>query len=74
MKHIVAAAQYAAYAEELATGDPAAGDAVVRWAIERVPDVVCDVLARYPDGTPGRSRLGELHRQVEAGLRRRSTS
>ncbi|WP_427887447.1 putative immunity protein [Kribbella sp. GL6] len=74
VKHIVAAAQYAAYAEELAAGDPAAGDAVVRWAVERVPDVVRDVLARYPDGTPGRGRLGELHRQVETSLRQPSTS
>lgn len=74
VKHIVAAAQYAAYARELATGDPAAADAVIRWAVERVPDTVRTVIARYPDGTPGRSRLGELHRQLEAELRRPSTS
>ncbi|MFD7153142.1 putative immunity protein [Kribbella sp. NPDC059898] len=74
VKHIVAAAQYAAYAEELTTGDPGAADAVVRWAVERAPDVVRDVLARYPDGTPGRSRLGELHRQIETALRQPSTS
>jgi hypothetical protein len=74
VKHIVAAAQYAAYAQELATGDPEAADAVVRWAVERVPPTVREVLARYPDGAPGRTRLGELHRRIEAELRRPSTS
>ena len=69
VKHVVAAAQYAAYARELATGDPGAAEAMVRWAVERVPPIVRDVLRRFPDGTPGRSRLGELHRQVEAALR-----
>jgi hypothetical protein len=71
VKHIVGAAQYAAYAHELAGRDP---EAVVRWAIERVPPVVRDVLRRYPDGTPGRSRLGELHRQLETALRQPSPS
>jgi hypothetical protein len=74
VKHIVASAQYAAYAQELATGDPAAADAVIRWAIERVPDAVREVVARYPNGTPGRGRLGALHRQLEAELRRPSTA
>ncbi|MFF0265917.1 putative immunity protein [Kribbella sp. NPDC004536] len=74
VKHIVGAAQYAAYAQELAVGDPAVGDAFVRWAIERVPEVVRELIQRYPDGSPGRSRLGELHRQLEAELRRPSTS
>ncbi|MEV4265216.1 putative immunity protein [Kribbella sp. NPDC049584] len=71
VKHIVGAAQYAAYAHELAGRDP---EAVVRWAIDRVPPVVRDVLRRYPDGTPGRSRLGELHRQLETALRQPSPS
>ncbi|MET9275422.1 putative immunity protein [Kribbella sp. NPDC003557] len=74
VKHIVASAQYAAYAHELATADPSAADAVIRWAVERVPPTVREVLARYPFGTPGRGRLGELHRQVETELRRSSTS
>ncbi|HEY3559962.1 MAG TPA: hypothetical protein VGL05_20980 [Kribbella sp.] len=73
VKHIVAAAQYAAYAQELATGDPAAADAVLRWAVERVPATVREIIARYPIGTPGCSRLGELHRQLDAELRRPST-
>jgi len=71
VKHVVASAQYAAYARELAGDDPMA---MIRWAVERVPNVVRDVLQRYPHGTPGRSRLGELHRLVEAKLRRPSTS
>ena len=71
VKHIVGSAQYAAYAHELATGDP---EPILSWAIERVPPAVRDVLRRYPQGTPGRSRLGELHRQLETELRRPSTS
>ena len=74
VKHIVASAQYAAYAQELATGDPSTAEAMIRWAVERVPPTVREVLARYPDGTPGRGRLGELHRLVESKLRRSSIS
>jgi hypothetical protein len=70
VKHIIAAAQYSAYAQELATGDPSAADAVVRWAIDHAPPVVQEILHRFPNGNPGRSRLGELHRRVEDGLRR----
>ena len=66
VKHVVAAAQYAAYARELADGDAAAE---IQWAIDHVPPTVRDVLARFPEGKPGRNRLGELHRQLEAGLR-----
>ncbi|MEV5960539.1 putative immunity protein [Kribbella sp. NPDC051952] len=69
VKHVVAAAQYAAYAQELASGDPAAADAVIRGAVERVPPVVREVLRRFPLGSPGRSRLGELHRALETALR-----
>ncbi|MGW7681229.1 putative immunity protein [Kribbella sp. NPDC054772] len=71
VKHVVASAQYAAYARELAGGDP---DTMIRWAVERVPPTVRDLLQRYPEGTPGRSRLGDLHREIEAELRRPSTS
>ncbi|MFI5691359.1 putative immunity protein [Kribbella sp. NPDC051586] len=71
VKHIVGAAQYAAYAHELATGD---AEATLSWAIERVPPVVREVLRRYPNGMPGRSRLGELHRRLETELRRPSPS
>jgi hypothetical protein len=68
VKHIVGAAQYAAYAHELATGDC---EPVLSWAIERVPPAVRDVLRRYPDGTPpGSSRLAEQHRRLESALRR----
>jgi hypothetical protein len=71
VKHIIGAAQYAAYAHELAGRDP---EAILNRAIERVPTVVRDVLRRYPDGTPGRSRLGELHRRLESALRQSSPS
>jgi hypothetical protein len=71
VKHVVASAQYAAHARELAGGD---GDAEIQWALEHVPSSVCDVLGRFPEGKAGRGRLGDLHRQLETGLRRRSTS
>jgi hypothetical protein len=71
VKHIIGAAQYAAYAHELAGRDP---EAILNRAIERVPPVVRDLLRRYPDGTPGRSRLGELHRRLESALRQWSPS
>ncbi|WP_432884446.1 putative immunity protein [Kribbella sp. CA-245084] len=69
VKHTVGAAQYAAYAHELAGREP-----LVSWAIERVPPVVRDLILRYPEGTPGRSRLGDLHRQLESALRQPSPS
>jgi hypothetical protein len=69
VRHIVGPAQYEAYARELATGDPDVGHAEIRWAIDHAPEAVRDLIRRFPAGKPGRSRLGELHRQLEAGLR-----
>jgi hypothetical protein len=69
VRHIVGPAQYQAYAQELAAGDPSVGDAEIQWAIEHAPSSVRELIRRYPDGQPGRTRLGTLHRQLEAGLR-----
>lgn len=69
VRHVVGPAQYTALARELETGDPAAGDAEIRWAIEHAPPAVRELIRRYPAGKPGRTRLGELHRRLESGLR-----
>jgi hypothetical protein len=66
VKHIVGPAQQAALACELAGGD---ADAEIRWALDHAPPAVSDLLRRFPPGKPGRSRLGELHRQLESALR-----
>ncbi|AZM52403.1 hypothetical protein DMA15_07130 [Streptomyces sp. WAC 01529] len=70
LKHVLGPAMYLARARECAEGDdPGVGDDEVRWALERVPPEVRVVVARMPAGRPGRTRLGALHRQLEAGLR-----
>ncbi|WP_370967679.1 putative immunity protein [Amycolatopsis sp. cg9] len=66
VKHIVGPAQQAALASELAGGDAAAE---IRWALSQAPPEVPDLLRRFPPGKPGRTRLGELHRELETALR-----
>ncbi|MEU8637519.1 putative immunity protein [Amycolatopsis sp. NPDC048633] len=66
VKHIVGPAQQAALASELSGGD---AEAEVRWALDHAPAAVSDILRRFPEGKPGRTRLGELHRQLESALR-----
>jgi immunity protein 5 of polymorphic toxin system len=66
VKHIVGPAQQAALARELAGGD---AEAEIRWALDHAPPEVSEILRRFPPGKPGRTRLGDLHRQLEAALR-----
>ncbi len=66
VKHIVGPAQQAALARELAGGD---AEAEIRWALDHAPPEVGELLRRFPPGKPGRSRLGDLHRQLESALR-----
>ena len=66
VKHIVGAAQQAALARELAGG---AADAEIRWALAQAPSEVGGILRKFPPGKPGKTRLGELHRRLEAALR-----
>ncbi|WP_410674909.1 putative immunity protein [Amycolatopsis sp. cmx-4-68] len=66
VKHIVGPAQQAALAHELTGGD---ASAEVTWAIDHAPPEVRELLSRFPPGKPGRTRLGELHRQLESALR-----
>ncbi|WP_103350886.1 putative immunity protein [Amycolatopsis sp. CA-128772] len=66
VKHIVGPAQQAALARELAGGSAAAE---IEWALSQAPPEVSALLRKFPPGKPGRTRLGELHRQLEAALR-----
>lgn len=66
VKHIVGPAQQSALACELAGGD---AEAEISWALDHAPPEVGDILRRFPPGKPGRSRPGELHRQLETALR-----
>jgi hypothetical protein len=66
VKHIAGPAQQAALARELSGGD---AEAEVRWALDHAPPEVSEILRRFPPGKPGRTRLGDLHRQLETALR-----
>ncbi|WIY06357.1 hypothetical protein QRX60_21840 [Amycolatopsis mongoliensis] len=66
VKHIVGPAQQAALASELAGGD---AEAEIRWAVDHAPSAVPDILRRFPEGKPGKSRAGDLHRRLETALR-----
>ncbi|MET8853159.1 putative immunity protein [Amycolatopsis sp. NPDC004625] len=66
VKHIVGPAQQAALARELAGGSAAAE---IAWALSEVPPEVRGILRKFPEGKPGKSRPGELHRQLESALR-----
>ncbi|MEV6648288.1 putative immunity protein [Amycolatopsis sp. NPDC051371] len=66
VKHIVGPAQQAALARELAGGD---ASLEVAWALDHAPPTVTVILRRLPPGKPGKSRLGDLHRQLESALR-----
>jgi hypothetical protein len=68
-KHVLEPAVQLALARELVTGDLAAGDAAIRWAVEQAPPTVRDVLRRFPAAAPGRTRLAVLRSRLDAGLR-----
>ncbi len=70
-KHALGPAIYQAQAREFAAGDdPDIGDEEIRWAIEHASPAVREVVRRMPVHSPGRSRLGALLHQLDAGLRR----
>jgi len=72
-KHIVGPAAYAALAFELDNaGDPSAGDAEVRWAIEHVPSEAREVLLQMPARQAGNSRLDTILYELDAGIRART--
>ncbi|MDX3191453.1 hypothetical protein PV458_23840 [Streptomyces sp. MN03-5084-2B] len=66
VKHIVGPPQQAALARELAGGS---AETEIEWALAQAPSAVGELLRRFPPGKPGKTRLGELHRQLESALR-----
>lgn len=72
-KHVVGSAAYAALSLELeGGGDPSIGDAEIRWALDRVPAAVRDVLLQMPARQPGNCRLDTLLYELDAGVRART--
>jgi hypothetical protein len=71
VKHVLGAAVHQARALELAAGsDEDVGLERLRWAMDHASPTVRDVLRRMPTAHAGRGRLGELLRELDAGLRR----
>lgn len=68
--HILISAAHTARAFELDTGD--AGGHLAR-AVDLAPPDVVAVLRRYPPAPPGRGRVGELWRALDALLRARGS-
>jgi hypothetical protein len=68
--HVLGPAAYAALALELdQEGDPAVGDGMVRWAIERAPTVVREILRQMPARPAGKSRLSGIFYALDGGIR-----
>lgn len=73
VKHILGAAAHAARAAELVSGgDRAVGAEGIERASRRATPLVVDVLGRYPAAPAGGGRVGELLRDLDEALRRRS--
>ncbi|MCA9975840.1 MAG: hypothetical protein KC413_08815 [Anaerolineales bacterium] len=69
-KHIVGPAAYAALAIEIKkNNEPHYGDDEVRWAIEHVPNEICEILLNMPGREEGKSRLDKIMYDLDVGLR-----
>lgn len=69
-KHVVGPAAYAALALEFdGGGDPSAGAAEIRWAIEHAPPEAREVLLQMPARPAGKSRLDTILYELDAGVR-----
>jgi hypothetical protein len=67
--HLLAPAVYAAQARELATGDPAAADSEIDWAVGHSTVTVRAFVTWMPAPEAGRTRLGDLFRALDVALR-----
>jgi hypothetical protein len=68
--HILRAAANAARVAEIAAGDePVVGERAIHIAREKSPQLVIDVLRRYPAAPAGRDRAAELMSRLDAALR-----
>lgn len=70
VKHVLGSAARAARAVELEAGDaPGVGEGYLEEELPEVPEMVVDVLRRYPPAPGGGGRVGELMRLLDARLR-----
>lgn len=70
LQHVLGAAVHAARAAELSRGeDPVVAEYVLVAAAGRMPEVVRDVLSRYPRAPEGRDRVGVLFHRLDHLLR-----
>lgn len=72
VKHIHGPALYLALAREIAAGgDPAVGEAEIRWAVGHAPPGLREVVRRFPAGDlgGGRTRQSVLRGLLDEGLR-----
>ena len=67
--HILGPAAYAALAHELATGDRAAAENELAWAVDQATPSIRALVRRVPPSGGGRRRLGELQADLESMLR-----
>jgi hypothetical protein len=71
VKHVLGSAVYQAHAFELAAGgDTGIGTERLRWAVDRASPTVREIVRRFPPVQTGRSRIGELFRELDQELRR----
>ena len=62
-------AAHAALAVEIHQADPQRGDEGVRWAEERAPREVCELLLKMPRQPQGQTRLDQLLWALDTALR-----
>jgi hypothetical protein len=67
--HLLAPAVYAAQACELATGDPAAADTEIHWAIEHSTESARILVTHMPVPAVAQTRHGDLYRALDTALR-----
>lgn len=70
-RHILGPAAYAALAVEIHQADPQRGEEGVRWAAERAPRKVCELLQKMPRQPQGQTRLDQLLLALDTELRQK---
>ena len=68
-RHILGPAAHAALAVETYPADPQRGDELIRWAAERAPREVCELLLKMPRQPQGQTRLDQLLWALDTALR-----
>jgi len=69
-KHVLGPGAYAALAVEIRNNnDPISGNDEVRWAIDKAPKEVCEILRKMPNRTEGKKRMDKIMYDLDVGLR-----